>query len=139
MVNERCDGCKFWDYFDEADERESADDNDQIGTCHRFPPVRVIMKDAGNDSERAYEWHQPTTVTGDWCGEFQPAKQDSTPKAKTPIEESGFSTFVQNHLRSAGFTHIEDAILSGKYLGAATQKRLRAWVIKNQPDSKSTT
>lgn len=70
-VMPRCSECRHWEYFDE-------EDDEQIGTCHRYPPQRIVENEAllhanGGMPPLAHsprEWSQPTTREGDRCGEF---------------------------------------------------------------------
>lgn len=78
-VRPECRRCALWEYTDVADDAEGVVDDD-IGTCHRWPPVlhpeNEALRDAnGNLPLRAHttrEWAQPMTLSSDWCGEFRP-------------------------------------------------------------------
>ena len=78
-VRPECRRCALWEYTDVADAAEGGVDDD-IGTCHRWPPVLHTENEAlrnvnGNLPLRAHttrEWAQPMTLSSDWCGEFRP-------------------------------------------------------------------
>jgi len=71
QVGPRCDGCKYWDEFDE-------EEGDPIGTCKRYPPQRAVeTKEAeanyGGPPKLLFnsrDWSQPHTRNYNWCGEF---------------------------------------------------------------------
>jgi len=77
----RCDQCRWWEYCDSADEEESDDENGSVGTCKRFPPVRVMPKLHFDEACRAYQWDQPFTTNTSYCGEFTPSTQADQTKA----------------------------------------------------------
>ncbi len=78
-VRPACERCAMWEYTDAADEAEGVED-ESVGTCHRWPPVRKPENEAlfeanGRAELRAHtprEWAQPMTLSTDWCGEFRP-------------------------------------------------------------------
>ena len=78
-VRPACESCVMWEYTDAADEAEGVED-ESVGTCHRWPPVRkpenkALFEANGCAELRAHtprEWAQPMTLSTDWCGEFRP-------------------------------------------------------------------
>ena len=79
-MKEQCDGCKFWEYFDAAEEDESAYEDAGVGTCRRFPPAWIGNHQLENNTVQELrvftpgKWEQPITTTYDWCGEFKALK-----------------------------------------------------------------
>lgn len=156
MSKEQCAGCRFWEMFP-----VDVDAAYKRGTCRRNPPVIdplaineeiAFYKENGKDApdETAHcptMWTQASTWEHEWCGEFQPEKQESPPKTgKTPIREAGLSTLLANSLAGGEFTTVEDALartdrelLNLQNFGKKCLKELREWKLKNQPASKSTT
>ena len=71
-----CKTCKFWDHFDEDNDKQEL-----IGTCRRYPPVRIVESVAafnahGEKPAQIYDvrdWDQPTTFGSSWCGEHTKA------------------------------------------------------------------
>lgn len=74
----RCGKCLFFEQFDEENEIE-------IGTCKRFPPVlrpeNVALRGCFDSDPVAHsprEWSQPTVEEYDRCGEYKPVKKSPT-------------------------------------------------------------
>lgn len=65
---ERCETCRFWDWFDTG----------QIGMCKRFPPVPLRIR-----SKMHSAWVD--TVAGDWCGEWRSISEASRCMSSTEI------------------------------------------------------
>lgn len=59
--NERCETCRFW-----RRERRL----DDAGDCRRYPP-QIFTVD-GDDHDVEF----PATSCSEWCGEWQPPKED---------------------------------------------------------------
>lgn len=69
-MSENCESCKYWD--------NKASENDELGDCRRFPPVKsdLVCKNqvADGASLEDAEWVAtsfPITIETDWCGEWK--------------------------------------------------------------------
>lgn len=65
-MEERCKTCRFWRsmYLKPLDE-------DHAGSCHRSPPVVVVMGLVHDNAST----HWPVVDSSDLCGEWQPARR----------------------------------------------------------------
>lgn len=61
-----CENCRFWSSF-------GKDKYEEIGTCLRYPPVRIAWPTKNGISIDPREWGQPVTRQTQWCGEHEPA------------------------------------------------------------------
>jgi hypothetical protein len=70
---ERCETCRFWDY-EGKDLYESDSEGDiYFADCRRFPPIAGTAVDVDDVFTPGF----PATRDGDWCGEWQPQKEDA--------------------------------------------------------------
>jgi len=65
----KCKECKYWESFDDdcgkTLKRSSTDiDDNEIGACHRYPPIRPNIDNVLSDDFAC-------TLANEWCGEFE--------------------------------------------------------------------
>ena len=74
---ERCKNCRFWENITHACgfdvDPDDPQQDDELGWCHRFPPSRI------NSADEMNNWLFPVAHHNDWCGEWQPAADESRP------------------------------------------------------------
>ena len=67
---QRCENCRFWDLYDVTVGCGA------FGECHRNPPPPYYEDDKPEPVDIG-RW--PSTWHNDWCGEWQPAADESRP------------------------------------------------------------
>lgn len=70
LPRECCAKCRF------AGPPLDCDDPPVIAECRRFPPLFFSgFGQSSGDDMSVDNWHRPTVMLYDWCGEFQPRQE----------------------------------------------------------------
>lgn len=64
-MTERCENCRFWEHYRHRMGQFR-------GMCRRFPPTPIYTK------RPPVPMLFPETQKDDWCGEFQPRKENES-------------------------------------------------------------
>ena len=83
MAEQNCSVCRFWDGDDSSPRIAGGFEPSGLGTCQRYPPRYTGRGDSGDALERpdTLAFDQPTTMAGEWCGEFRERAGDAGQQA----------------------------------------------------------